>query len=325
MTELEQRFIDYLNDWHTYQEPYDDKLDVWLHRAYADVIERGKMVDWRAVYFSPSSASACPRELYLKAKKKKRDKQRPTPRQRRHASQGTVIGDWLQRELLLAERHYKNLSGNEPKFKIALKNGYPAFEDFVFKQHEMEWNGQKFSLIGTTDGIMEDTETGELVGLEIKTKQETPAKTSVKSMKEADPKHVDQVVSYGEMYGVKRWLIVYVNTAKNKWFSNPEEDVTKPDVRAFEISITEEMRSKVFDYFAYVARKVEENDPPQLRIHSWRFNGFKKACALDMTDGELSSLENQVDFDELSGMAPWKVRIAKESIEDINAIRSEYM
>ena len=64
----------------------------------------------------------------------------------------------------------------------------------------MTWKGEEFSLLGTTDGIMVDRRTGEKIGLEIKSKQETPSKTSLSAMKEADPKHVKQCVSYGEMY-----------------------------------------------------------------------------------------------------------------------------
>ncbi|MCA1800245.1 MAG: hypothetical protein LC650_03035 [Actinobacteria bacterium] len=324
MQTVAERFTAYLNDFHTYSEPRDDKLDAWLHQAYADVIKAGKSyINWNLIYFSPSSSTACPRELYMKAKKAKRDEQRFLPRQRRHMAQGTAIGDWLQRELLLAERHYEKLSGNEPAFKMALKDGKPAFEDFVFKQKPVTHNGQTFSVLGTTDGIMRDSVTGELVGLEIKTKQETPSKTSVKSMKEADDKHIDQVIAYSVMYGIDKWLIVYVNTAKKKWFSTQDEDDATPDIRAFEIDVTDDMRKRVLDYFAFVTKAVHDEEPPKLSLDKWRFNGMKRACALDLSEGEISELEGKVDIAEMSGSPNWVIKQWRANVEQIRSIRKE--
>ena len=321
MPNLAQDFLDYINDWHTYNEPYDDDLDIWLHEEYAKVIRKGKDVDWRSIYFSPSSAGNSARELYVKAKKKRKDQQRFKPHQRRWMSLGTAVGDWFQRELLLAERHYKKLSGKEPVFSIGIVNGQPAFEDFVFKQHKMTWKGEEFSLLGTTDGIMVDRRTGEKIGLEIKSKQETPSKTSLSAMKTADPKHVKQCVSYGEMYGLDRFIIVYVNTAKKKWFAPDDELEKTPDVRAFEIKITDDMRSEVFDYFADIVRRVRENDPPKLDLEEWRFNGYKRACALDLSEEELSELESEVVALELSNLPQWKVRACTEALDEIKTIR----
>lgn len=321
MPNLAQDFLDYINDWHTYNQPYDDDLDVWLHEEYAKTIRKGKDVDWRSVYFSPSSAGNSARELYVKARKKRRDQQRFKPHQRRWMSLGTAVGDWFQRELLLAERHYKKFSGKEPIFSIGLVNGQPAFEDFVFKQHKMTWNGEDFSLLGTTDGIMIDRRTGEKVGLEIKSKQETPSKTSLSAMKEADPKHVKQCVSYGEMYGIDRFIIVYVNTAKKKWFADDTELEKTPDIRAFEIRITDEMREEVFGYFADIVRRVRKNDPPKLDLEEWRFNGYKRACALDLSEEELAELETQVSALGISNLPQWKVRLCTEALDEIKAIR----
>ena len=323
MPNLAQDFLDYINDWHTYNEPYDDDLDIWLHEEYAKVIRKGKDVDWRSIYFSPSSAGNSARELYVKAKKKRKDQQRFKPHQRRWMSLGTAVGDWFQRELLLAERHYKKLSGKEPVFSIGLVNGQPAFEDFVFKQHKMTWKGEEFSLLGTTDGIMIDRRTGEKIGLEIKSKQETPSKTSLSAMKEADPKHVKQCVSYGEMYGLDRFIIVYINTAKKKWFAPDDELEKTPDVRAFEIKITEDMRNEVFDYFADIVRRVRENDPPKLDLEDWRFNRYKRACALDLSEDEMSELESEVVALELSNLPQWKVRACTEALDEIKAIRGD--
>ena len=323
MPNLAQDFLDYINDWHTYNQPYDDELDAWLHEEYAKVIRKGKNVDWRSIYFSPSSAGNSARELYVKAKKKKRDNQRFKPHQRRWMSLGTAVGDWFQREILLAERHYKKFSGKDPVFTFGLVDGKPAFEDFVFKQHKMSWGGEEFSLMGTTDGIMIDRRTGEKIGLEIKSKQETPSKTSLSAMKEADAKHIKQCVSYGEMYGIDRFIVVYVNTAKKKWFADDTELEKTPDIRAFEIRITDEMRQEVFGYFVDIVRRVRENDPPKLDLMEWRFNGYKRACALDLSSEEVSELESEVMALELSSLPVWKRKASKEAFEEILEIRGE--
>lgn len=323
MTKLENEFIAYLNDFHSYQEPRDPKLDAWLHESYAEAIRKGMNVDWNYIYFSPSSADSCPRELYVKAKKKRKDKTRHKPHQRRWTAQGTALGDWLQREILLAERHYEKFSGNKPRFVFGMVNEKPAFEDFVFKQHKMTWKGEELSILGTTDGIMIDTKTGEKIGLEIKSKQETPSKTSLSGMKEPNPKHVKQVVSYGEMYGIERFLIVYVNAAKKKWFATDDELENTPDIRAFEVKITDDMREAVFDYYAYITKCVRENNPPKLDLDKWRFNSFKKACANDLSDEELADIELEVASMTVSNLPGWKIRQANEALEEIRELRGD--
>lgn len=323
MSDVAEDFLEYLNDWHTYPEPYDDELDAWLHESYAKVIREGKDVNWNSIYFSPSSAGNSARELYAKAKKKKKDKQRFLPHQRRWMSLGTVVGDLIQRDLLLAERHYEKMSGNKPAFSVGLIDGKPAFEDFVFRQHQMEWNGEKFSLLGTCDGILVDNRTGEKVGLEIKSKQETPSKTSLSAMKEPDPKHVSQVVSYGEMYGIHKFIILYVNTAKKKWFSSEEDLLKTPDIRAFEVEVDDTMRSYVFDYFADIVRRVREENPPKLDLDSWRFNSFKRACAKDLSEEEVEELKQEVELMDMFDEPAWKQKLRKEALDDILELRGD--
>ena len=320
---IADEFIDYLNEFHSYSEPYDDELDAWLHKAYSEVLKEKKDFRWDLPYFSPSSAGNGARELYVKAKRKKRDNQRPLPHQRRWTALGTAVGDVIQRELLLAERHYEKFTGKKPRFVVGVQDGRPTFEDFVFKSHQVDWNGQSFYITGTCDGILFDTKTGEKIGLEIKSKQETPSKTSYGSMKEANQKHIDQVVSYGEMYGIDRYIILYVNTAKKKWFASEEELAKTPDIRAFEINITDDMRAKVFDYLADIVRRVKANDPPKLDLEGWRFNGFKRACALDLSSEELDELEDEVSSMENSYLPSWKKRVVREALDEIKSIRTE--
>ncbi|AMQ66719.1 CRISPR/Cas system associated [Bacillus phage Mgbh1] len=321
MTDLAKEFIDYLDEFHSYAEPRDNKLDVWLHNSYAKVLSKRKDVDWNALYFAPSAAGKDPRELYVKAKKARRDNRRLKPHHRRRMSQGTAIGDWLQRELLLAERHFKKLTGKEPRFVFERVNGYPAFEDFVYKQHFMEWRGESFSIAGTTDGIMVDQVTGKRFGLEIKTKSDTPSKTSLSAMKEPSFSHVRQCVSYSEMYDLDTFIIVYVNTAKKPYNATDEEIRKTPDVRAFEVKVTDDLRAEVFDYLSGIAKAVRLGDPPELDLGKWEFNDFKEACALDITDEEVSELEKTVFRLRRSSASESKKRKYREALDEIKTIR----
>src|SRR5690606_36333354 len=139
-------------------------------------------------YFSPSALGSCPRELYIKAihGHKVAVKLRQPPHQGRWNKLGTLGRDLIQRELLAIERNYEKLTGNTPRFRF-LRNpdGTPMFEEFAKTNKLVEMDGAKFYLYGAPDGIMEYiTDDGEKirVGLEVKSKQTTPAQTDRKSV-----------------------------------------------------------------------------------------------------------------------------------------------
>lgn len=270
------------------------------------------------MYFSPSNSDAGERELYMKLKRAKRDISDIAPHQSRWQALGTSTGDWLQYDLLLAENHYEKLTGKKPRFVVERVNkGYPCFEDFVHKRHEVNYDGVDFALVGTCDGILIDTVTGQRIGLEIKTKQETPSKTSLKSMKEADVKHIKQVVCYAEMYNLDKYLIIYYNCAKKKWFMTEDEFKNTPDIRVFEIDITDKLRKEVLGYLANVVQKFNSKQPPQLELNKWVFNNFKEACAKDLSDNEIKALETYVSRFKKSSMAAWEKQAIQKAYEDV--------
>lgn len=318
---LAEAFLEQMNDWHTYPEPYEDiDLDHWLHKSYADVLLREKKIDWSVPYFSPSGASKQLCELYAKAKRFKKDKVRWKPHQRRYMSQGTALGDWLQRDIMLCERYYEKLSGKKPRFVMGLVNGEPAFENFIFKQHKMSWKGKEFSLLGTSDGIMVDTHTGEKVLLEVKSKQSTPAKTSLYSMREAEPSHIKQVVCYGEMYDVKRAIIVYVNGAKEGWFADDEKLKKTPDLRAFDVEITEELREEVFDHFVMALEVVESGRMPIPDLRDWEFSEYKQAIVEELSDEDFESMIRVAEAYKLMS-EPFVVNNIDKALADVRQRR----
>lgn len=284
------------NEFHMHDNMYDDPLDIFLHESYAKVMREGKGVDWTKTYFSPSSANACPRALYHKVKKHKKDKKVWQPHQRRWVQIGTGIGDMIQKEMLLMARHYKKLIGRDPQYTMGMVNGYPAFEEFIFKQHHIEHNGEKFSILGTSDGLMTVTGSDKLVGLEIKSKQQTPSKTSLSAMKEPQADHVKQVVCYSIMYDVEEFVIMYVNASHKAWEMTDEDFQKTPDIRLFDVAISESDKEDILDYFADIARRVRENDPPLPDLAKWKFNEYKDTISTTLTDDEVERLEMVTDF-----------------------------
>jgi hypothetical protein len=179
------------------------------------------------------------------------------------------------------------------------------FEDFAKKNHEVVHNGQRFYLYGTTDGIMQYiTEDGEIIriGLEIKSKQTTPARTSLYSMKEEEEKHRKQCVAYSVMYDVDYFIILYVNAAKKGWVLSDDEYEANPDIRAFGIEITDNDRAELLDFFAEITRCINANTPPAMDLSNFTFNNFKTACALSLTEEEFQLLKVQVKRAQRSGL-----------------------
>jgi hypothetical protein len=329
INEIATQFTEFLNKWHSYREPFDTQLDIWLHEAYAKELRKYKPVDFKsAPYFSPSSSGSSDRELYVKALKMPRDEDEVKPWQRRYTARGTAIGDWLQRELLLAERHYEKFTGEKVPFTIARTDeGTPFFEDFVKTQRFFEHNGQRFSLFGTLDGVLEyvDEATGEVkrIGLEIKSKQTSYSETGFQRMKGPKDEHVKQVTCYGLMYDVDAYLIVYVNCSVKAWFMTDEEHEKAPDFRVFGVEITDEMKTGILDKFANVTRCVAEGVKPALDLESFRFNNFKRSCAESLDTEELAEIQSQVERMQRSSLPDWKKRGYVEALEFIENVRGE--
>ena len=322
INEIAREFTDFLNEWHSYNEPYDDKLDAWLHGEYAKIKQKRNYIDWKSIYFSPSSANKDDRELYVKAIGMPRDDDDVKPWQRRWTALGTAVGDWLQREILLAERHFTKLTGKEPPFVMArTADGQPFFEDFVHGQYFFEHGGERFSIVGTCDGVLIHQPTGKRIGLEIKSKQTTYSETSESRMKAPKDDHIAQVTCYSLMYDLDAYLIVYVNTSKKAWFMTDDEFAKSPDFRVFGVDVTDDMKRQVLDKFAGVARAVREQNPPKLDLDKFKFNNFKKACALSLSSDEFDEIKDEVKRVMRSGLPNWKKEAYYEAFEFIRDVR----
>lgn len=234
----------------------------------------------------------------------------------------------IQRDILAMERNMAEKGSFAPRFRFERnKNGTPMFEDFAKKSVKVNYDSYTFYLYGTCDGIMEyaDPETGEIirVGLEVKSKQTSAAKTSFYSMKEPDEKHVKQCYMYGEMYNVDYYIILYVNASKKAW-EYPEGEYEKtPDIRAFGFEITPEDKGEVFEHFATILDHVNEMDPPELDPSKWTFNSYKTIIALEMTDEEVEDVRRKKNRVMRSGQPKFIKETYAECLRFIERVRKE--
>ena len=322
-SQIEGDLIALLDDWFSLSEVWDNELDAQIAKWYSNPPN----VFPKRPYFSPSSLGSCPRELYIKAKhgNKAKDNLRQPPHQGRWKKLGTLGGDLIQRELLAIERNYEKQTGNAPRFRF-LKNekGEPLFEDFAKTNKRVEQDGETFYLYGAPDGIMEYiTDEGEpiRVGLEIKSKQGTPARTSLHSMTKPDSAHARQIVAYSHMFDCDYYVILYVNYSKKGWFMSEEEYEKTPDIRAFCAKVEPEHKRQVFAKAVEVTRAVREGIPPKLDLDEWTFNNFKEACAKDLSEEEVEELRKEVEQAKRSSLPKWKVNSKVRALEEIEELR----
>lgn len=323
-------FLTMLDTWHASPEVFDDALDAQIHRWYADILSNRSRKVWPAKgvpYFSPSSVNDCRRALYEKLRGAKRDKAAIQPHQGRWTRFGTAMGDSIQRDLLFIKKHYARLTGEQPRFLVDTnETGEPMFEDFAKKSQIIEHNGKWFALYGTCDGILlYRTDDGEIirVGLEIKSKQTTAAKTSQFSMRGPEESHVKQCVTYSLMYDVDHYILLYVNASKSGWSLSDEQYAKNPDVRAFHVHITERDKQALLDELADVVQAAEDGNPPPVNPEKWTFNAYKTAIARSLSDEEFAQLERKVAQVLRSQMTDAKKRDYARCLDDIVRIRGE--
>lgn len=322
--QIAETIVGYIDDYHALPEVWDNALDTQIHRWYAEAPN----VFPKRPYFSPSSANACPRMLYMKAKRAPKDGFDKQPHQTRWQQIGTLIGDMVQRDILAMERNYEKKRGKPLPFKFERNgDGTPVFEDFAKKNALVEHNGKRFYLYGTCDGILEyaDEDTGEIlrVGLEIKSKQTTAAKTSEYSMRKPEEKHVKQCVAYSHMYDVDFYVLLYVNASKKSWVYDDDQYANNPDIRAFGVYITDDDRKELFDYLAQVQASIDDGKPMPLDLDNWTFNGFKRACADSLTDEEFTELERKKKAMLRSNLPEFKKRGVVEAVDMIEELRNQ--
>jgi len=181
--------------------------------------------------------------------------------------------------------------------------------------------GHTIALKGQPDGILRYKD-GTRVGLEIKSKQTTAAKTGSYAMSGPEEKHVKQVVAYSLMYGLDDYLIVYGNLAKKSWNMTEEEYEGIPTSAPFTYALRTRIGWALLDRLAGVLDAVEARTPPPLELDKWAFNNWKTACALSLTEDEMEDLRAQVKRVQRSKMPAWVKQNYQTAWIEIQEIRN---
>jgi hypothetical protein len=320
--QIAQEFTDFLNEFHSYNQPYDDRMDMELHEQYAWVLR--EQAQWGyfpfekgVPVFGPSSAGKSERELYEKVRKSPKDIRQWLPHQRRWTALGGDIGGMIQREIMLAERHFEKFTGKAPRFKFARTDrGEPQFEHFTKVLHYIDHDGARFGLFGLSDGILEyTTDDGEVlrVGLEVKSKQKSYA--DIKRLNQPQHSHAIQTVSYSEMYGLDYFIVLYVSAAKKDWFEY------YPDIAAFGKHITQADRDSLKSKISGVVNAAKAGVPPDVDLFEHRFNDYKTHIARTLTDDELRDLKHQVRQAQKGNLQAWKKQALLNAYYEIQEVR----
>lgn len=239
------------------------------------------------ITFNPSSAGKCPRELYFKNNGNEDNGLNLYPYNKRWSSNGTAIHSRIQRDLLYAEKYLEDnpfrvaqaydVLGARCKYERCM---LPAWENNIFTTREFEHNGNKFAIRGMADGFLWYGE--KLVNLEIKTKSTTVAAVGTYKMKEPMEHHVMQCVCYSLLFHedpyedrVDTSILFYESLAKDNWSKGAD---ARPDIRAFQVNVTKEMRIKLLDKFAMVVDCINNGNPPYADTSKCLFCPFKEAC-----------------------------------------------
>jgi hypothetical protein len=323
---IAEDFEQHLQNWGETGFTYDADLNYWLMERYLTVKDNNPFEDFpeNVPVFRSSGTGKCLREQTLFAIDALEGSHRSDPRkmeshQSRWVQIGTKIGDMLQEQVLMMEKHYKRLTGQDCNFRFErTEEGNPNFEEFSTTFKEFKSGNMRFITGGSLDGVMVWTDPSTLkeyrVGLEIKSKQTTPAATSLYSMKQPNEKHVWQVRNYAMLKDLDMYLIVYVNAAHKSWSMTSEDYAKNPDLRVFGVTITEEDKKEVLNRFFTAVEHAHAGSLPPLELSGFTFSDYKTALALSLTYKELEKLEEKAlnKFDQ-------------KALEEIKKIRKDVL
>lgn len=257
---MAKQLIDQFNQLHSIDRIKTDKevemLILKQMEHNISLIDKEPTYPKDVVKFNPSGASKPIMDLYLGAMK---TKEKPTDKyayHKRWTRNGSAIHDAVQKDLLMSEKY-----APMPYFNVVrLASGLPAWEQNLLAWEQFEHNGYSFLINGMMDGILEYLPTGQKVGFEFKTKSTTIGMVGHYKMKDAQEEHKLQVVAYSLLFGLDDFIIMYESLAKDGWTKGAE---AKPDIRAFHVHVTQQMRDDLCDKFAEAVACKEHGIEPE--------------------------------------------------------------
>jgi hypothetical protein len=280
----------------------------------------------------------CDRQLTFKNGNVRVEKSDDLAFRGRQRRTGTAVVDFFQLDIV----HMPKRLGKAARFKMAehtVPSGSPDepatyFTEWYFEEsaqtrkvitHPHPETGEMitFAVTAKPDGIFDYTPDDSRILFEFKTKA-----TGLRAMngkldfKGAQDDHKRQVTAEALVFGIDEVLIVYESTQKPSWFDDAENSgVTKgqktwengrprPDLRAFYVAITQDMKDALLSDLARQAALVYESREtgviPYVTVEmtqSCGFCSFSGHCRATLTEENRAKLERMEAALSASSMA----------------------
>ncbi|TCM89638.1 hypothetical protein EV294_112103 [Paenibacillus sp. BK033] len=306
---------------------YDDKLSRKFYEQKLRHLGYKPYPNDGLITFGASGTNLCDRQLVFKNDRAtKPEKSDDLPFRGRQRRQGTAIVDYVQLDLI----HMLKRLGPLASFTMAVRdNGEWDFEEAAQERRVFEWphpeTGElvKFAITAKPDGKFDYVVDGSRIIFEYKTKASgLRAMNGKLDYKGAQDEHVRQVTAESLVFGIDEALIVYESTQKPAWFDDAastsvtkgqktwEDGAPRPDLRAFYVEITEEMKHALLSDLARQAALVYEQrtggEVPEVTVDSTDkcgFCQFTDHCKRTVTDGNVAKLQRAESAMATSSMA----------------------
>lgn len=251
--------------------PLDNEIEKYFYYNKIENLTPKHKSDYGGIKFTPSSADKCSRELYYKFINITADTVEQLPYHKRWTRNSTAVHESTQLDLLYMEKYLK-----DPKFTVLrTSDGKPAWEENIKQTVEIPYKGHNVVLTGMMDGQLVYHPTGEIVGFEFKTKSNSVAQVGTYKMKEPSHSHKQQCVAYSLMWGINTFIILYEAVAKDGWGKGID---ARPDLRAFEFNVTDEMRIELLDKFVNIIEDVNSKTVPLKEPDKCMFCNYNSYC-----------------------------------------------
>lgn len=216
------------------------------------------------IKFSPSMLSQCDRAIFYANSNALADP--PSPQvgwKSRTPRNGEGIHEVRQKDLLKMHTTLRE-NGLPCRFKME--------QTEIVLKRSFVVDGTKVTFSGRADGLLLDTQTGQLLVWEFKTKDKL---INFNKVKDPSP-YIDQCIAYAtvlELYDV----ILHVEALqKPKWSKDEDKDS-----KYFHVHVTREQCDALLQRLAKIVRAVEAGIPPKREPDKCLFCSYKTVCKGD--------------------------------------------
>lgn len=268
---------------------YDDAISRMYYEQKIRYLRYVPYPDDGLITYGASGTSMCDRQLAFKNANVRVEKSDDLAFRGRQRRSGTAIVDYLQLDIV----HMPKRLGKAAKFRMA-EHPVVIDDDPENKRTVTEWYFEEsaqtrrvfthphpetgelvtFAITAKPDGILdyENSSGGKRILFEYKTKASgLRAMNGKLDYKGAQDDHKRQVTAESLVFGLDDVIIAYESTQKPAWFDDTDNaSVTKgqktwengaprPDIRAFYVEVTEDMRNALLSDLARQAALVYES------------------------------------------------------------------